>query len=212
MIIARARHIHDERLLDGYFGERRGESLDPRIADHLAECEECAARYARLACLMNDLRTAADAETAVHFPPARLQAQQHQIARRLEQVGRAARVISFPGQLIGRHLPSAPHVATCWIAGAAAAGLFVGVAVGMFSESHAFRGVPRLSVVGRQAPIARPAGLTPVATRGEGPAPDAADNAFLSDLEVALERPRTRELLPFDALTPHVREVSDRLR
>ena len=39
------------------------------------------------------------------------------------------------------------------------------------------------------------------------PEPDiAADDAFLSDLEIALERPRTRELQPFDALTPHVRE------
>jgi hypothetical protein len=37
----------------------------------------------------------------------------------------------------------------------------------------------------------------------------ATDDAFLSDLEVALERPHTRELLAFDALTPHVREVRD---
>jgi len=36
---------------------------------------------------------------------------------------------------------------------------------------------------------------------------EASDEAFLSDLEVALERPHTSELQPFDALTPHVREV-----
>jgi len=29
---------------------------------------------------------------------------------------------------------------------------------------------------------------------------------FLSELELALEAPHTRELLAFDALTPHVRE------
>ena len=37
----------------------------------------------------------------------------------------------------------------------------------------------------------------------------AAGIRFLSDLEIALERPHTRELLAFDALTPHVREIRD---
>jgi hypothetical protein len=49
--------------------------------------------------------------------------------------------------------------------------------------------------------------LAPIATRGSAPADVAADDAFLSDLELALERPRTRELVAFDAFTPHVREV-----
>ena len=33
------------------------------------------------------------------------------------------------------------------------------------------------------------------------------DDAFLMQLEFALERPHTQELQPFDALTPHVREI-----
>ena len=40
-------------------------------------------------------------------------------------------------------------------------------------------------------------------------ASDAADDAFLNELELALERPRTRELVAFDEFTPHVREVRD---
>ena len=61
---------------------------------------------------------------------------------------------------------------------------------------------------------AGPVRLAPVATDGAKPTPDATadDDAFLSDLEMALERPRTRELQPFDALTPHVREIADRVR
>jgi len=52
-----------------------------------------------------------------------------------------------------------------------------------------------------------------VAARGIGAAPATADeDAFLSDLEVALARPRTRELQPFDALTPHVRDISTPIR
>jgi hypothetical protein len=38
------------------------------------------------------------------------------------------------------------------------------------------------------------------------------DDRFLRELEVALERPHTRELLPIDAWTPHVREIGSRLR
>jgi len=37
-----------------------------------------------------------------------------------------------------------------------------------------------------------------------------ADDDFLWDLEIALDRPRTRELRAFEELTPHVREIVDR--
>ncbi len=50
---------------------------------------------------------------------------------------------------------------------------------------------------------------TAVATGGSSQADVAADEAFLSDLELALDRPRTPELRAYDALTPHVREISD---
>jgi hypothetical protein len=33
------------------------------------------------------------------------------------------------------------------------------------------------------------------------------DDEFLGELEVALARPHTRELLAYDALTPHVRDI-----
>jgi hypothetical protein len=35
------------------------------------------------------------------------------------------------------------------------------------------------------------------------------DDMFMSDLEAVLDRPQTRELVAFDALTPHVREIRD---
>jgi hypothetical protein len=38
------------------------------------------------------------------------------------------------------------------------------------------------------------------------------NDAFLSELELALERPHTRELVALDELTPHVREVRVQLR
>jgi hypothetical protein len=92
------------------------------------------------------------------------------------------------------------------IAAAAAAGLFVGVAVGASYQYGAHRGI-LTETLARQTTAPR---LMPAGTRGMSPAQVAADDAFLSDLETALERPHTRELLAFDALTPHVREVSNR--
>ena len=208
-MIGHAHHIQEERLFDCYFVERRGELLDPPLAEHLAECAECGARYGELTRFMDGLRAEADTESDGVFTPERLHAQQQQIARRLEHASHAARVISFPGRSVSRHMHSTPRVATRWIATAAAAGLFIGLAVGMFSGSQAFKGARPMNANARQA---RPAFLTPAAPRSSGPTPDASDDVFMSDLDLALERPSTRELLPFEALTPYVREVSDRLR
>jgi hypothetical protein len=213
-VIARARHVHDDRLLDSYYAERRGERLDPPIAEHLGECDACNARYADLARFMNTLREDADAEIEKLFPLEFLHRQQQQIARRLEHVGHAARVISFPVRFVDRHIRlSARRVTTRWVAAAAAAGLFVGVAASMFfdAESHALRNARRYSARQVSSPT-RPARLTPIAADLDRPASPLAidvDNEFLSDLEVALEFPRTSELQPFDALTPHVREIRD---
>jgi len=203
---AHAHHIQEERLIDCYFAERSGELPDPPLVDHLEECAQCGERYGELTRFMDALRKEADLESDAAFSPERLQAQQQQIARRLEHVSRAARVISFPGRYVSQRITATPRVATRWIAAAAAAGLFVGVGVGMFSGSQAFRGAARAST------SARPALLVPVATGGSGLALEPSDDAFMVDLEVALERPGTRELLPFEALTPYVREVSNPVR
>jgi predicted anti-sigma-YlaC factor YlaD len=196
-------HLVEERLFDHYIAARGGEPLDPPVAEHLTDCRSCATRYADLASFMDGLSASGAADADSVFTADRLRAQHLQIARRLEQVGRPARVISFPGRVARATLsPSSTRWTPRWIAGAAAAGLFVGVAVG---ASYNFGGRSLVSETTRQASSR----LTPVATRGNSPAEVAADDAFLSDLELALERPHTRELQAFDALTPHVREVSN---
>jgi anti-sigma factor RsiW len=211
-VIARAHHLHEERLFDSYLAERNGDPVDPPVAEHLADCAACSARYADLTSFMDTLRREGDAEADAIFTPERLRTQHQQITRRLALIGRPARVLSFPCRIVRRTISvSTSRSAPRWIAAAAAAGLFVGVALG---ASYQFQfGVPHL----RQSPMllrdtasARTPRIVPVATRGTGQADVAADEAFLSDLEVALERPHTRELQAFDALTPHVREVTDR--
>jgi len=199
----RAHHVHDDGLLDAYMAERHGDVVDPPVADHLADCPACSARYVELMTLMDAVRREGEAEADAIFTPERLRAQQQQVARRVEHAGRPARVISFPSRIVRRTIgASTSRTAPRWIAAAAAAGLFVGVAVGA-SYQWAGRRVP-------EATFARDANvrLSPAAARGSTAA-DVNDAAFLSDLELALERPHTRELQAFDALTPHVREILD---
>ena len=206
-MIARARHLQEERLFDSYLAERAGDPIDPPIAEHLADCAACGARYAELAAFMDALRKDGEVEADAIFTPERLRVQQQQIARRIALVRRPARVLSFPGRIVRRTIAaSAARTPPRWVAAAAAAGLFVGVALGAsFQWRTQLQGRQMLS----DATRARTARLGPVATRGTGPADVAPDDAFLSDLEIALERPHTRELQAFDALTPHVREIRD---
>jgi cytochrome c556 len=200
-------HLQDERLFECYLSARAGDLVDPPTAEHLADCASCHERYADLVRLMESVRDEGQAEADAVFTPERLRAQQQQIVRRVEQVGRPARVISFPGQLVRRTITaSAGRTAPRWIAAAAAAGIFIGVALGASYQLNPLMHSARQQM----AKSADPTRLTPVATRGSSPADVAEDDAFLSDLEVALERPHTRELLAFDAFTPHVREVHDR--
>jgi hypothetical protein len=55
-VIHRACHLQEERLFDSYLAERSGQPIDPPVADHLADCEACGARYAELSGFMDGLR------------------------------------------------------------------------------------------------------------------------------------------------------------
>ena len=204
----RVRHLHEERLFDSYLAERGGAAIDPPVAEHLADCAECSARYADLMAFMDTLHRHAEAETDAIFTPERLRAQHQQIARRIALIGRPARVLSFPDRIVRRTIEATTaRTAPRWIAAAAAAGLFIGVAVGASFQWRAqLQSRPAFTA---DAGRARAARLSPVPSRGTAPAESATDDAFLSDLELALERPHTRELQAFEALTPHVREVRD---
>jgi hypothetical protein len=214
----RSRHLPDDRLYERYVAERTGDVFDPPAADHLAECAACQARYAEVAAFADGVRTEADQEIDERFPQEALLAQQSEIARRIEHLGHAARVISFPlhgpGSLDGQH---AWHVTPKWVAAAAAAGLFIGVGVGNVGMGRLARTFSHPRTAFSASPA--PAGTRPLApVSGEStaaPAPAASDvkdadpsDEFLAELEFALERPRTRELRALDELTPHVREVS----
>jgi hypothetical protein len=211
-VIRRAHHLHEDRLLDCYLAERCGAPTDMPSAEHLAECEPCAARYGELASFLDALRAEGVEEADDIFTSDVLRAQQQHIARRVEHAGRHARVIAFPGRVVrGTIGAPASHAAPRWVAAGAAAGLFIGIALGASYEyqAHARNARQTLPIRSTATTQREAARVAPADTRGLTAPEVAADEAFLSELELALERPRTRELVAFDALTPHVREVSN---
>jgi hypothetical protein len=213
--MARAHHLPEDRLFDCYVAACAGDPLDPPAAEHLADCSECAARYAELDSFMDGLRAEAEAETDEMFTPDRLQAQQAAIAERLGHIGRAARVISFPGRLVSRHMTATgSRVAPRWLAAAAAAGLFVGVGAGQLfyrpgptgASIDGFSSRARIQIPVQQPEPAAAAQAPPLQVI------PVIDEAFLAELELALERPRTRELLAFDEMTPTARPITAQVR
>jgi anti-sigma factor RsiW len=203
----RRQHLREEILFESYLASRGGDPLDPPVAEHLTDCSECGLRYAELTQFMDALSEGAVTAADAVFTPDRLRAQQQQIARRLEHLGHPARVITFPGQTSSpRSGRTVPRLARRWIAASLAAGLFIGVSTGLFLNWGGSRGVPlrRAGTVARQAVQIAPSARTELSR------PDVfeADDVFLSELELAGDRPRIRELSAVDALTPHVREIT----
>jgi hypothetical protein len=200
--MGRPHHLAEDHLFDCYVAERSGEPLDPRSAEHLVDCRECGHRYVELSRFMDDLRTEADAEADTLFPAEWQEAQRQSILRRVDHLGHAARVITFPGRLATQQMTKGVRLRVSpWAATAAAACLFVGVAVGMFYDAR--NHTTQVSVV-RAAPNPAP----PQPTSAAGAPQMALDtDAFLSELERALRGPQTPELMSLDVLTPHVREI-----
>ncbi len=209
----RSGHVKDSRLFASYVDERAGEPLDPRVVDHLATCADCAGRFQDMAAMMNELRDAADADADAVFSPARLEEQRQQILRRLEHVNRPARVISFPGRDAAADARPAGLMAPRWVAAAAAAGLFIGFAVGGYLGPERLHRA-RTSSFTQSTPPAmsvQRVSSTPAVRVGATQPETADDDAFLIELETALVR-HARELQPFDAMTPYVSDVENRGR
>jgi hypothetical protein len=202
-VIGRAHHLQDDRLFECYLAGLEGTAVDRLVTAHLAECPACAGHLRELVDFMSELRAEAEADTDAIFTPERLRIQQQQILHRLEHLGHAARVLSFPARLMGRRMAhTALRIAPRWAIAAAAAGLFVGVGVGTLIDP-----------VRREAPAVIapfPLVVSPAVTASD-PQVAGDDDTFLSDLEMALSGPRNRELMPFDALTPRVQAVSNQL-
>ena len=90
---------------------------------------------------------------------------------------------------------------------AAAAGVLIGIAAGSLYYSQVPTRAPLTATV-NNGPVS--AG-TPALTSAPALVSEV-NEQFLSELELALERPHTSELVALDELTPHVREIRVQLR
>ena len=171
---------------------------------HLQACAECRARYATFTGWLESLRTDARAEADEVFTAERLAAQQAQITRRLEMLEHPARVIAFPrfAQPVSTHRPPRRR----WVAASAAAGLFVGVALGQvfeFGVSMPSRQPRTEQVMALGVPPADstvPVSISPIS-----------DEAFLYDMEFLPSQIRVPESLQYlNAITPSARDYDPR--
>ena len=116
--MGRPHHLAEDQLFDCYTAEQAGESLDPRSAEHLADCQRVrqagipSCRASWTAC-----RSDADAETDEVFPAGWQETQRQSILRRIEHLGHAARVISFPGRLVTQQMAKSVRAARVAVGG-----------------------------------------------------------------------------------------------
>ncbi len=190
---------------------RRGHLSEDALADawyagthpaHLDTCDVCAERALEMSRWLEHTRDLGIAGADAAFPAERLAVQQAQIMRKLEQMDRPSKLLSFPRAaadaqeatgFLSAMMPAefagqSHRVSSRWIAAAAAAGLILGVVGG------------RLSMWQPQAPAA------PVAASASAKAPEVAradDSADLLDSEIS--QPQIHSLSALDALTPQVK-------
>jgi hypothetical protein len=166
---------------------------------HLETCPECRESYAAFAGWLGALRDDARAEADEIFGPAHLAAERARIMDRLEALAPPGRVIAFPGQT--QAPAGVRHHRQRWIAAAAAAGLFVGLAAGQML--HLTSPSPTQIAGSRLSPTpAAQAGPQSIIREASAPMDEA---LFYSD--AAVTSPRVEALQALDALTPRVRDI-----
>ena len=189
-------HLFDDRLIEVCL-DRAPAAIEQQ---HLEGCGVCRERRANLARLLADVSDVASAEADAVFTAERLGRQHARILQRVEQEGRPGRVISFPAGHEQGPTTLRARLGTRWIAGAAAAGLVIGLLAGHLAHDL-------------------PPGVAPPRPQDGGP-PAAAilqtvsatisEEEFLGHLELAIEGPNGFALRPLDDLTPLVWEVAAR--
>ena len=193
------RHLSDDRLVEVCL------DVTPKEGErqHLYSCVECQTRCTELARLITEITDTTAAEADAAFPAERLARQQARILQRLEHEGRPARVIAFPAGHGSGAFTLRARPAMRWIAGAAAAGLLIGLLAG-----HLTHDFP-LSRPGRSVQITagvRPAAVVPTL---QAVATTISEDDFLGQIDLAIEGAAgTSSLRPLDDLTPRVWEVT----
>ncbi len=192
------RHLSDDRLVEMCLDASSVETE----RQHLYACADCQSRCTSLMRLLTEVTEATTAEVDALFPAERLARQQARILQRVEHEGRPARVIAFPAGHGADAFALRTRPAMRWIAGAAAAGLVIGLLAGHLAHDFSIGPVRTGRIV---ATGIRP---TPAVPTLQAVATTISDDEFLGQVDVAIEEAGSSALRPLDDLTPRVWEVS----
>jgi hypothetical protein len=186
-------HLSDDRLIDLCLHHTTGATEQA----HLASCGVCEKRRADLARILTEVSDVAAAEADALFTAERLGRQRGRILQRIEQESRPGQLINFPASRGSSPTLLRGRPAARWIAGAAAAGLFIGLLAGHLTHDFtAGRVMPARAVASPST-----ATLQAVSTT-------TSEEEFLGRLEIAVEGTGGSALRPLDDLTPLVWEVA----
>jgi hypothetical protein len=153
--------------------------------------------------LLDEHRESVNAEADAAFPADRLARQQGRILSRIEHEGRPGRVIAFPPGTAQAPAALRARPGMRWVAGAAAAGLLIGVLAGQFTSDVSIPDRARAAQVVASRPEAGGPTLRAVSTT-------LSEEEFLGQLEQAIEGIRPPSLQPLDEMTPRVWEIAAR--
>ena len=200
-------HLDDAALADLWAGQvaHADGPVSGSAEKHLRACGECRARYEGFGAWLAGIAAEARAEAEEALTPERLAVQQAQIARRLETLEAPGRVIAFPR--FTRAVATRPTRRNGWIAGAAAAGLVVGLGLGQIIN---YQEAPSAS-----SAAAGPAAL-PQLARGDGrigaqPAAYLSDEIFFDDHDLSPSSARVPDSLQYlNVITPSARDYDSR--
>jgi hypothetical protein len=187
-------HLSDDRLIE--LSLDRSPSASER--KHLGACAACDARREDLSRLLAATVSVATAEADAVFTPERLTRQRARIVQRLEQEGRPGKVVIFPAGQMHHPRPLRARPGMRWVAGAAAAGVVIGMLAGHYAPYFPLQGT-RPSVFAEVRPEA--VALQTVSTT-------MSEEEFLGRLERAIDGTGGPTLRPLHDLTPLVWEVS----
>lgn len=188
----RSAHLSDDRLVEVCLDREATPDEDA----HLTTCEHCTTRRSRLERLLGEVTDTASAESDAVFSDERLAAQHARIMHRIEQDGRPARVISFPAAQVSDVRPLRTRPVGRWIAGAAAAGLAIGLLAGhLVHDLRPIDGSLRTQTL-RVTPTA------PSASGFRAVTASMNDDEFIGEIESALDGPELAVLRPLNDLTP----------
>ncbi len=178
-----------------------GDLVSPELREHLERCSLCDHRLAALVGFRDELHSTLLAAADKAQTPGRLLAQRQRIARRLERLGTGpAHVFRFPSTL---RVARGTHVRHRWVAAAALGGLLIGLGAERVLQWPGTSQVQMAMGTTAAGQAVRPFSAPPTSR-----STNAAEEAFLDELEAALETPRVTELQTIDAWTPRVLDVS----